>query len=95
MILQNTDPQKHRETLLESLTARLERVSQLKQALAQMEQQRILMGKGSAIKKRNAEKIVTGGIADEDREGAFEIDKGDEKVEWKQKVFKFRSERRK
>lgn len=80
---------------MEALTARVERVSQLKQALAHMEQQRILMGKGSAIKKRNAERIVTGAIADEDREGGFEIEKGDEKVEWKQKVFKFRAERRK
>jgi len=84
------EARQHRLTLLTELSARLNRLSQLRAVEGHMTQQRAMMGKGSKVVKRVAEKIVEG-ESDDELGGSGSQGR---KVSWRPKVIKWKAERK-
>ncbi|KAG8727040.1 hypothetical protein FRC12_022854 [Ceratobasidium sp. 428] len=91
---------KHRLALLEELSARLKRDTALRHAIRELEMQRHLMAPGARTKIRGPERAEADEDEDEDVGGRKETKRGQVKfarqgeVDYKPRVYKWRSERK-
>jgi U3 small nucleolar RNA-associated protein 11 len=94
----------HRKRLLQELSARLARDTQLRYAIRELEMQRLLMGKGARKKLKGVEKVEEIDGRDDEDEDELDARKGRPRKEgrkvldetsWKPRVYKWKLERKK
>ena len=94
LLIKNTSVQKHRQRLVQELSARMERDQQLRYAERELEMQRLLMGKGRTRKLKGVE-VVEGNDEDEGdgEEGGDRPGRSTGKT-YKPRVYKWKAERK-